>query len=73
MEDTGSGRITVVRTQDRKRRSAFITDIKRDNRVTGLRDHRAHRATAKRALRGGEEIKGGKARRYGDFYDAYRW
>ena len=73
MEHTGSGRIAVVKAQDRKRRSAFITDIKRDNRVTGLRDHRAHRASARRALRDGEEIRGGKARRYGDVYGVYRW
>ena len=73
MEDTGSGRIAVVKTQDRKRRSAFITDIKRDNRATGLRDHRAHRATAKRALKQGEEVRGGKIRRYGDFHGIYRW
>lgn len=59
---------------ERERKKAFVTDIKRDNRVTGLREHRAHRQQARRELRSEEDtVRQGKVRRYGTFYGAYEW
>ena len=72
LETAPSGRTAEKRVPDRERRNAFMVDLRRDDRVTGLRDHRVHRARARRFLKRGEEIRGGKARRYGDFHGAYR-
>ena len=73
LKTTPSGRAAEKRVPDRERKNAFMVDIRRDDRVTGLREHRAHRARAKRSLKQGEEVRGGKIRRYGDFFEAYRW
>ena len=72
LEKTPSGRAILQRAPDRERGKALLVDLRRDDRVTGLRDHRVHRARARRFLKRGEEIRGGKARRYGDFHGAYR-
>ena len=47
--------------------------VKRDSRVTGLRDHKLHRAKTKQQLRTEEadNVTSGKKRRYGDHYGTY--
>ena len=51
----------------------FTIEIKRDDRATGLRDHRVHRAKARRELRAtyGDDLQAGKIFRCGDTYGAY--
>ena len=52
----------------------FMTLIARDDRVTGLRDHRRDRRTARESLRRGEDkILSGKHRRYSNRHGAYRY
>ena len=47
--------------------------VKRDNRVTGLRDHKLHRGRTRLQLRTeeAENVTAGKKRRYGDRYGNY--
>ena len=61
----------VQKVSDGKR--TFTVEIKRDDRATGLRDHRVHRARARRELRAtaGDGLQSGKMRRYGDTYGEY--
>ena len=61
----------VQKVRDGK--DTFTVEIKRDDRATGLRDHRVHRARARRELRAteGGDLQAGKIRRYGDTYGAY--
>ena len=52
----------------------MTVDLKRDDRVTGLRDHKLHRARARRELRTtDDDLRAGKLRRYGDTYGEYLW
>ena len=53
----------------------MTVELQRDDRVTGLRDHKIHRARARQELRitDGDGLRAGKQRRYGDTYGAYLW
>ena len=69
----GRGQASFVqRMPDGKR--DFAVEVRRDDRATGLRDHRVHRALAKQKLRAtdGDGLRAGKMRRYGDTYGDYR-
>ena len=48
-------------------------ELARDDRVTGLREHRDYRRRTRRSLRLGEysAVLAGKKRRYGDRYGEY--
>lgn len=61
----------IQKVHDGKRN--ITVEIMRDNRVTGLRDHRLHRARAKQELctTDGDGLQSGKMRRYGDTYGRY--
>ena len=74
----------TFRTQPEKQANSFMAItldgeqkltklIKRDNRVTGLRDHKLHRARTRQQLRTeeAENVTAGKKRRYGDHYGTY--
>ena len=56
-------------------RTTFTTIIRRDNRATGLREHKKYRARARIELKGGNDdaVTAGKIRRYGDRYGNYEW
>ena len=47
--------------------------VRRDSRVTGLREHKLHRTRTRQQLQSGDEgaVTAGKTRRYGDTYGAY--
>ena len=50
----------------------FRTTVARDNRATGLRDHRGERQAARTSLRMGEDTAlSGKHRRYSRRYGTY--
>ena len=52
----------------------MTVELKRDDRVTGLRDHKLHRARARQKLRTtDDDVRAGKLRRYGDTYGEYLW
>lgn len=50
-------------------------EVVRDNRVTGLREHREYRRRTRAMLKHGEygSVLAGKKRRYGDRYGEYEW
>ena len=54
-------------------RPDWSTLIARDNRATGLRDHKRDRRTAKATLKSGDNdaLPNGKRRRYSDRYGDY--
>ena len=68
-------KITIKRVPERMRKQSWAVEIMRDNRVTGLRDHKIHRAQVRRKLRLGlgEEVRIGKIKKYGTFYGSYKW
>ncbi|MYE41860.1 MAG: hypothetical protein F4X27_16790 [Chloroflexi bacterium] len=51
----------------------FPTVVARDDRVTGLRDHKRDRRVARESLKcgDGEALPGGKRRRYSERYGEY--
>ena len=50
-------------------------EIDRDDRVTGLREHRQYRRRTRATLKHGDygSVLVGKKRRYGDRYGEYEW
>ena len=54
-------------------RQDLPTRIARDNRATGLREHKRDRRMARASLKSGdgEALPGGKRRRYSDRYGSY--
>ena len=54
-------------------RTGFTTAIRRDNRATGLREHKQYRGRTRVELKGGngDAVESGKVRRYGDRYGDY--
>ncbi len=62
-----------IRGLGRDGKQDLLTRVVRDNRATGLRNHRQARRVAKVALRSGETdgLTSGKRRRYGDRYESY--
>ena len=77
--DTDNQRYVVGRSGNdslvRDGRTSIFTTIRRDNRSTGLREHKQYRARTRVELKGGndEEVSSGKKRRYGDRYGIYEW
>ena len=53
----------------------MAVELSRDDRVTGLREHREYRRRTRRSLKLGDSLSvvAGKKRRYGDRYGAYEW
>ena len=50
-------------------------ELSRDDRVTGLREHREYRRRTRQSLKRGDvgSVTAGKKRRYGDRYGNYEW
>ena len=75
----GDPRYTIMRLRNRvlvrDGRTGFTTAIRRDNRATGLREHKQYRARTRVELKGGNDdaVASGKMRRYGDRYGIYEW
>lgn len=76
-QDTDNQRYVVRRSRNeslvRDGRNSIFTALRRDNRSTGLREHRQYRARARVELKRGndEAVAAGKKRRYGDRYGIY--
>ena len=76
-QDTDNQRYVVRRSRNeslvRDGRNSIFTAVRRDNRCTGLREHRQFRARARIELKLGndEAVASGKKRRYGDRYGIY--
>lgn len=77
--DFGDPRYIIRRLRDRvlvrEGRTTFATIIRRDNRATGLREHKQYRPRIRIELKGGNDdaVASGKMRRYGDRYGIYEW
>ena len=78
-QDTDNQRYVVKRSRNeslvRDGRNSIFTALRRDNRSTGLREHRQYRARARIELKLGndEAVAVGKKRRYGDRYGIYEF
>ena len=76
-QDTDNQRYIVKRLRDmcliRDGRNSISTAVRRDNRNTGLREHKQYRARTRIELKGGNDdaVAAGKKRRYGDRYGDY--
>ena len=76
-QDTDNWRYIIERLPNeslvRDGRNSIYTAVRRDNRCTGLREHRQYRARARVELKRGndEAVAAGKKRRYGDRYGIY--
>ena len=69
LSDRKSG---TEKARDGKTRKTMANWVARDNRATGLREHRQYRRKVKHQLRAGDhDVMSGKRRRYGDRYGAY--
>ena len=79
LQDSNNQRYVVKRLRNksaiRDGRTGFTTLIRRDNRATGLREHKQYRARTRVELKGGNDdaVASGKMRRYGDRYGTYEW
>ena len=75
--DTDNWRYIIERLPNeslvRDGRNSIFTAVRRDNRCTGLREHRQFRACTRIELKLGndEAVASGKKRRYGDCYGTY--
>ena len=75
--DTENPRYVLRRLRDesliRDGRNSILTAVRRDNRNTGLREHKQYRARTRIELKGGNDdaVASGKKRRYGDRYGDY--
>ena len=75
--DTDNRRYIIERLRNeslvRDGRNSIYTAVRRDNRCTGLREHKQFRARARIELKLGndEAVASGKKRRYGDCYGTY--
>ena len=79
IKDADNQRYVVKRLRNesliRDGRTGLTTTIRRDNRATGLREHKQYRARTRVELKGGNDdaVASGKMRRYGDHYGIYEW
>ena len=78
-QDNDNPRYVVRRLRNeslvRDGHNSIFTALRRDNRSTGLREHRQFRARARIELKLGndEAVAAGKKRRYGDRYGRYEY
>ena len=76
-QNTDNQRYIVRRLRNesliRDGRTSIFTALRRDNRSTGLREHKQYRARTRIELKSGndEAVATGKKRRYGDRYGVY--
>ena len=79
IKDADNQRYVVKRLRNesliRDGRTSIFTALRRDNRSTGLREHKQYRARTRVELKGGndDDVASGKMRRYGDCYGIYEW
>ena len=75
-QDTDNQRYIVRKLRNeslvRDGHTSIFTAVRRDNRNTGLREHKQYRARTRIELKGGDDVvASGKKRRYGDRYGDY--
>ena len=79
VQDTDNPRYIVEHLRDKRLvrdgRNSIYTAIRRDDRCTGLREHKQYRARTRIDLKDGNDdaVASGKMRRYGDHYGIYKW
>ena len=68
---TGRPNPTESEVTESQARKEYVNLLRRDRRVTGLREHKRHRAIAKHDLHVGEPVFAGKIKKYGTYYEPY--